>query len=72
MKVQYAAQCSCEPSRALLGGAMPEYYKSESEAARAFLERHEALVKAYKAESTADRYWAVHCRGKHIIAVIPG
>lgn len=68
MRLVYSAQCSCEPARELQGGGLPEYYQSESEAYRAFRaheERHRMTLGEH-------RYWAVHARGRHVIAVLLG
>lgn len=68
MTVVYAPQCSCRPSRALPNGGVPEYHQSESEAGRAFL----AHEQRHRETGGEHRYWAVHARGRHVIAVMLG
>lgn len=69
MIIHYAADCSCAASRALADGTLPEYYVDEMEAAGAFAARYARLVQALREERLDDRYWAVHWRGRHLIAV---
>ncbi len=69
MTIHYAASCSCKPSEALADGTLPEHYVDEQTAGRAFSVRYAALVQALREDRLDDRYWAVHFKGRHVIAV---
>lgn len=64
--------CSCRPQGASPTGTLPEYHQDENAAQEAFQAHYDAWLRSEQRDIgdpwTRPRYWAVHWRGRHVIA----